>query len=245
MRTIRLALLASFAGAGGAAAQTPLAPPEETPVEDVASEEPEAREEETPPPTDSSSTEPAAPTEDDAIPGRGIGIGAGWVFPTDILVPNAASARFRLASGLTFEAAVTLALNTTSSETTIGGTTDESGSSGVDVVGAVLVRYPLATRGRFQFVGVGGLGVGLSTDSNEDDGMETSSSRVLFAGASWGIGIDWFVRRNWSISLTAQNPILQWSSTTQEAGSLETTDSSLLIGAIWDPTVSAMVHLYY
>jgi hypothetical protein len=241
-----LRLLSSFviliSSVSVAAAQTPTE--EEAPVEEPVQE-----------PVEEPAEEPAAATpapegtieqEASAIPGAAVGIGIGWTFPADLTIPDTASVRFRLASGLTFEVALRLALDTTSDETNFGGIDQEDRTAGLTLAVAALARKPLATRGRLQLVLLLGAGAGVSSFENDPDGPDNeTNSTAMSAIAVWGLGIDWFVRPGWSISLSATNPLFLFSRTNSETNGNESTSTDFSIAAEFDPTVQAMVHIYY
>jgi hypothetical protein len=245
MRTTGLLVLviAGLLLATTAAAQTGV--PGETPVESMPPPE-ETPPAETPPPDDPGDP-PDMVVATSTIPGKAIGIGTGWVLPADVTIPNAASVRFRLASGLTVEALLEVSWEgtTVDNEPDIGpGTTDGSGT----LVGQVsaLVRKPLATRGRFQFVGVAGAGLGYTSNTDDPDGDDNSTTdTTMSAFAIWGFGIDWFFRSGWSFSLTAANPLLSFVQFHDDGLFNDQTITSFQIGAIYDPTIQAMFHLYY
>ncbi len=233
-----LSATAALAQVGGTPGEAPVGeppagePPVEAPPDPVT-------------PDDAPDTTVAASAS--TIPGRAIGIGLGWILPTDVTIPNAASVRFRLASGLTLEALVRLSWEgtTVDNEPDIGpGTSDSDGLLRLEV--AALARKPLATRGRFQFVVVGGAGVGYSSNTDDPDGADNSTTdTVLTAFLSWGFGIDWFFRSGWSFSLTASNPLLTFTRIHDDGLFNDQTITSFEIGAIYDPTISAFFHLYY
>lgn len=181
------------------------------------------------------------------IPGRAIGIGAGWVLPADLTVPNAASVRLRLCSGLTFEGQLRVSWQgvTTTNEPDVGpGTTD---ADAIFTAGAgAVVRKPLATRGRFQLVAMAGASVSHTSVNDDPDGAANATTDTFtVASASWGFGIDWFFRAGWSISLSATNPLLSYTRDFNDGLFNDQIISSLEVGAIYDPTISAFVHLYY
>jgi hypothetical protein len=194
--------------------------------------------------TGSTETTDVATTAESTIPGRAIGIGAGWEFPTDIQVPTLASVRFRLASGLTAEILAHLGYTTTSS----GPEDAEDTVSEFEATAAALIRLPLATSGRLQLALLLGAGLGFTTTSNDPDGDDNTTTTNTFAAAGvWGLGIDWFFKSNWSLSLSATNPaVTLLSSTTDPPGmGPDISSTAFEIAAIFDPTVTAMVHLYF
>jgi len=167
-----------------------------------------------------------------------IGIGFGYTLPADIDQPNTTSVRFRLASGLTFEP--TLILST--SQSTDDNGTDET-KDALNTVGLMsTVRYPLISRGPFDFI-IGG-GAGLQFTTQDPDGSDNNSSfSTIFL--TWGIAIDYWLSHNWSFSMSAFNPLISYSSSEQEFGTNTATQSETSIGAVFDPTIFAMLHMFY
>lgn len=179
-------------------------------------------------------SEPAAqrPTE------FAIGLGVGYVFPSDLSAPNTTSARFRLASGLVFEPRVTLGHESATNDDGIDEQT--TSTNAVDV--AVAVRYPLRSHGKVDFSLVGAAGVGLTTINPDGD---DNNRKINSFGVSWGIALDYWINPHWDLSFTAGNPLFQTTVSTQEQGpGTETSDSRTSFGAIFDPTLAVMLHLY-
>src|SRR5687768_9836780 len=63
-----------------------------------------------PPPAPPPKPAPVAPTRNRPADPWALGIGAGWFFPSDILVPNTASVRIAIPGAVTFEPFVNFAL---------------------------------------------------------------------------------------------------------------------------------------
>jgi hypothetical protein len=167
-----------------------------------------------------------------------IGIGFGYIMPATLDQPDAASVRFRLASGLTFEPRVML--QTTQQKDDDG--TNETKDAYNTVALVTTVRYPLITRGSFDFILGGGAGMQFST--SDPDGSDNNTSMSSFF-LTWGIAIDYWLSQNWSFSLSAFNPLISYSSTEQEFGPDTQTQSDTAIGAVFDPTIFGMLHLFY
>lgn len=205
-----------------------------------------------PPPTPTPTPGPPPATGDNYPQGNTLGIGVGYVFPANILTPNTASVRARLAFGLTLEALAVFSIDSSedtfedvANNLTITSTTDVT-----DITLAVQARYPLATRGPFQFVILGQPQFDLTNqtvDPDVDDANNEIRTETRAFTLNWGIGIDWFFRQNWSLSLSALNPLLVAASTDVEDQNNQTnTDSSdFSAGLIFAPTISALVHLYF
>src|SRR5688572_9840489 len=103
---VAVLLLPELALAQGPTPGTPGGPPPpETPVPGSVEEPPAEQPRAVP---DDGGEDGVVRTTVTTIPDGAIGIGTGWILPTDVTIPNAASVRFRSASGLTFEALVRL-----------------------------------------------------------------------------------------------------------------------------------------
>jgi hypothetical protein len=171
--------------------------------------------------------------------GTSIGLGFGWVMPADLTVPNTASARFRLASGLTLEPLVVVRATIDTQEPPFG---DETTDKQTAFAAGANVRLPMASRGRADLALVfGGVAAFVSTNPDGDD----NGSTLFNLGLGWGVGIDVWIKPWLSLSTTAQNPFLQYQATSQEFGNDEATTSTVTVGAIWDPQIDVMLHLYF
>lgn len=198
-------------------------PPQPRPVVDVP-----------PPPPMQTETE-VRPTRPE---GRAIGIGFGWDLPTDVQAPNRTSVRFRFDSGLTVEPFVGVAFTSINTD---NGTTDSKTTNFGFEVGADL-RFPRQIKGPMDFVLIGGGGIGL--DNTNPEGSDNNSS-TFFLDLHWGLGIDLWVRPTWVLSFTATNPAIsvQTQSMENPLGDMSTTTTS--VGAIFEPNVVAMMHLFF
>ena len=66
-------------------------------------------------------------------------------------------------------------------------------------------------------------------------------------GVGWGIGLEWFLRPHWSLSFDALNPLFSIAKTSTDRPLL-LSDSSRTVttyGAVFDPTVRLMAHLFF
>jgi hypothetical protein len=146
--------------------------------------------------------------------------------------------RFRLPSGLTVEPFAALALGSQTQEA--GGVEASTSSLGFEV--GADVRLPNRVRGPVDLVLVGGAGLG--TTSTNPDGDDNDSS-TFFLDVHWGLGLDFWFRSHWCLSLTATNPLLVYQQSNQEGGGIgDTTSSRFDVGAIWEPNVVAALHLF-
>lgn len=171
--------------------------------------------------------------------GTAIGIGLGYVLPTSLETPNTTSVRLRLASGLTFEPQVTIATARTTMES--AGMDDKDSASELTL--ATAVRLPLVRHGKFELELLGSLGLTSTTDN--PDGVDNNTKTTAIA-LGWGVGVTYWYSAHWCLSMSAGNPLASFSKTTREQPTpledLSTTTTAF--GAIFDPTVAIMIHLF-
>ncbi|MBA3503294.1 MAG: hypothetical protein M4D80_10255 [Myxococcota bacterium] len=180
----------------------------------------------------------AAPIDDYRPEGFSVGIGFGYVLPNSLETPNVTSARFRLGSGLTFEPV--LRFQQSSVEVDIGMSAEDKETT-VEI--GALARYPLKRRTRVDFVLLGGAFVENVSTQPEGDNMDTATTRFE---ARYGMAVEFWVSQHWQISMSALNTVFRTERVSQEMGaSTETVTTTSTFGAIYDPVISAMVHLYY
>lgn len=199
-----------------------------------------------PPPTHlAPAVEPAVPVSAPAEPealrptAYSVGLGVGYRFPGELNLPNVTSARFRLASGLTFEPTVVFARHTVNRD---NGTTDEDDIE--DEVGlGTIVRIPLRSHGKVDLDIVGSAGFDVVT-TNPDGSDNTERTTVFSLG--YGLGLDYWINQHWNLSFTATNPVLVSIKQSQETGtgSPDISQSSTTFGAVFDPQIMAMIHLH-
>jgi hypothetical protein len=171
--------------------------------------------------------------------GLAIGIGAGYSLPTSVQTPNTTSARVRFGSGLTLEPRVVLQNTSIKMETDI---TEENGTQRELSIGT-LVRVPMVQRGKFELLLLGAAGVGV--EGTDPDGAENNSTSTTLA-VGWGAAVDWWITEHWNVSFSATNPLFSWTKQAQEmpAPAGETSTTTTTIGAVWDPTISVMIHIF-
>jgi hypothetical protein len=241
MKTWNVILGLCFA-AGTAAAQTPDPQPPPNPNPDPPPVE------QTPPPPPPPVKQPvfvetapapmAAPIDDYRPDGFSVGIGFGYILPNSLETPNVTSARFRLASGLTFEPV--LRFQQSSVEVDIGETSEDK-ETAIEI--GALARYPLKRRARVDFVLLGGAFIENVSAKPEMDNADTATTRFE---ARYGMAVEFWVSQHWQISMSALNTIFRTERVSQEMGpATETVTTTSSFGAIYDPVISAMVHLYY
>ena len=211
----------------------PVASPAPAPVQPVAPP-PASRESAAPPPPARTATEP----NDNRPEGTSVGIGAGYTIPADILNPNTASVRFRFPSGLTFEPLAVLATQSSSQEF-MGA---ESENKQHDFAVATEVRWPVGMRGKVDLVLLGGAGISVS--KTLPDGADNDTTRTDFA-LSWGLGLDYWPKPRWAISASATNPLFLLSKTSQEVGDETREDTTVALGAVFDPGFRMMLHMFF
>lgn len=215
----------------------PPAEPQPAPVEPVV-----AAPETTEPATTTPDPEPMAVEAEAASPNRpegmSMGIGIGYSIPAQLLEPNLASVRFRLPSGLTLEPTVVLA--TSRSKTEIGPAETETEASEGTL--ATNVRLPLAGRGKIDLVLIGS--AGFTVNKQSPDGPDNDTTTGTFA-LSWGLGLDYWPKQSWCLSASATNPLFSFTRTRQEMPGQDQKSSTLAFGAIFDPGVFVMLHMFF
>jgi hypothetical protein len=175
-------------------------------------------------------TDPTRPGE------LSFGVGVGYAFPTSLQTPNTTSVRVRLPSGLTCEPQVVFA--TTSNSADNGPTNRQTELS----VGS-LVRYPIRAHRKVDLELIGDASI--SSRTTDPDGNDNNTTVTTIA-LGYGGALSYWLSPHWSISLTATNPLLAYSRDRQERG--PAVDASIqkttTIGLVFDPQVTAMIHLY-
>ncbi len=183
----------------------------------------------------------AAPVDNEDRPlGFSVGIGFGYTFvmPNSLETPNITSARFRLASGLTFEPVVRFQQSSVDIDV---GTSTKTKQTTLEV--GALARYPFKQRGRVDFVLLGGAFVRNVADSPPTDNMDKTQTDFSLV---YGLACEFWISPHWNLSMTALNTIVSVDKVSQEMGpGTETVTTTSTFGAIYDPVVSAMIHLYY
>lgn len=184
--------------------------------------------------------EPPAPVPPETIrPNRySVGIGFGYRLPTELNLPNITSARFRLASGLTFEPMLTL-VNTT--------VTDDDGAAETNDVNAILaagafVRYPFRSHGRVDFDLLAGVAIANQTINPDGD---HNSRHITIFGLDYGMALDYWLNQHWNLSMTVTNPLVAIVSETTEhgPGNPDTSTTDRQLGLIFAARVAIMLHL--
>jgi hypothetical protein len=195
-----------------------------------------------PPQADPPPADVAPPAEEeDALErpeGFTVGIGLGFDLPNDLTVPNTTSVRFRLRSGLTLEPFVVFNVSGTSFDFEDGDSTSDSAS---EVGLGTNLRIPAVSRGPVDFIVLGGARFDF-TNSNPDGSDNDSSS--LTSALVWGLGLEYWLGRHGVVSFTATNPLVSYTSSTEEQFDGEVTQSSWSAGAIFRPEIILMAHMF-
>jgi hypothetical protein len=241
MRMVTMFVAAGVALAAGQAradevapAAEPPAPAETAPVEPpapvaVVTAEPAPVATVTPAPAPPVATRPE---------GFSVGIGVGYSLPASLERPNTASVRMRLASGLSFEPFVAL----TNDAFERDGEFASEQSFTTAGIGAN-VRFPLASRGAYDLMLLGGATFDYLSEDGDNNSNDSTSS---FAALSWGLGIDWWITSHWSVSASATNAIASYSTRTlTQLDGTTTTTTSTGLQASFAPRVSFLVHMYF
>ncbi len=247
MRSAAAALLATLSISTAAGAQPlaqpttpePSPAPEPAPaaVEPVAPA-PEPSEPASPPPDPPAASVDSGASGLNRPEGTSVGIGVGYSVPAQILEPNLASVRFRFPSGITFEPTVVLA--TARSTTEVGASEVETEAS--EATFATNIRLPVAGRGKIDLVLIGSAGISFDKQSPDGPDNDTSSTTLALA---WGLGLDYWPKPSWCLSASATNPLFAFSRTRQEMIPQDQKTSTLSFGAIFDPGVFVMLHMFF
>jgi hypothetical protein len=171
--------------------------------------------------------------------GWGFGIGLGYTFPADLDRINTTSFRFRFPSGFTIEPIVELSTDADTTEF-MGADSDRSE---FDFRAAAVGRIPILSNGRLDFIVLAGAGV--TVDNDNEDGSDNDTSTVVLSGV-WGLAIDYWISQHWAFSLNAFNPVFAIVLDNQEMGpGAELKTTNIELGAVFDPTIGAMIHLFF
>lgn len=217
---------------------TPVPPPPPTPVPPppppAQPSAPHGFEEAAPPPEhDEDEDEPSRPV------GLSIGVGVGYDLPTDLQAPDTASVRLRLASGLTFEPFVTFAVS--GSSTDFGdGDSDEDSASQIGL--GTNLRIPVVGRGPVDLAMLAGARIDRLSEDPDGSDNDSSSTGVSFV---WGLAVELWLSAHCALSLNATNPLVSYTSSTEETFDGESIDmSSWSAGVVFRPDVSFLLHVY-
>ena len=193
-----------------------------------------------PPPTFVETTPPplAEPIDDRRPSGFSVGIGFGYELPDSMETPNTTSARIRLASGLTFEPVVRFQQESAKEDT---GTTLEDKKTTIEA--GALLRYPFKSRGRVDLVLLGGAFIESISEVPDEDDRDRATTNFR---ADYGLAVEFWISQHWQISMSALNTVFRMQRVAQEMGpGTETVTTNTLFGAIYEPVITAMNHLYY
>lgn len=183
----------------------------------------------------------------------GVGIGAGYTINSavDLQKPTNSSVRLVLSDQLTVEPFVELSYVKSSTEASITNmanppvtvtTTAESSLSTFEVGGRA--RFVLGSRGPVDLSALGSAAVRFQSVSGSNIELVSTQQFAL----RWGIALTWYMFRNWSLSLDAENPLFVWTREKHDfpqPAMPDTVQSNILFGIVWKPVVSLMVHFYF
>ena len=156
----------------------------------------------------------------------------------DLQMPNIASVRLRLPSGITFEP--TAIIGNSSTETNTGVTDTTETVTRLDL--ATLIRFPVIRHGRVDFEILGSIGLDVVKDDPSGDNNTKTTTSV---GIGWGIGIGYWLSPHFQLSMSATNSILDITSTKQDTSATTSTKDSVTNFSLqFSPTMTVMLHLY-
>jgi hypothetical protein len=169
--------------------------------------------------------------------GFSVGLGVGYVFPTAWRQPNLVSARFRLGGGLMIEPRFDLTNKTNKVEQGANSATDAQ----TDIDVSALVHVPLKQRGNVDLNILGGVALSYNVQDPQGDGNNITQTAIALA---YGVGVNYWMYRHWSVSLTATNVLIQRNTVETESPTMPAAKQSQLdVGVIWNPQIALMVHL--
>ena len=108
---------------------------------------------------------------------------------------------------------------------------------------AVAVRYPFRHNDRVDFSMIASTSLGrASTDPSGDANTRTKTTFTL----GYGLALDYWINPHWDLSMTASNPFLSTTKDSQQngIGARDISTSETSFAAVFDPTLSVMIHLY-
>lgn len=177
-----------------------------------------------------------------------LGIGVGVTVPSAPLGINTASLRIRINTAVAIEPALEWTRVTVEQDQDSGGATSSSTSESTSLDFEINGRFAVATRGAVDLEVLGGLAFGTSDSEDDPEGpSNTQTSSGSDVGLQVGVGLEAFRGEHWSCSLDGLGRLVSVSkSHTENEGNDSSTDSkTTAISLPLDPTVRAMVHLYF
>lgn len=167
--------------------------------------------------------------------GIGVGYSIGGQAPATGGRPDRVSVRLRWDNGFELEPSFTLA--TAQVKLDHGSAVDEQVINRASL--GAWARIPIRATRKVEFMVLGG--IELDRVAYRYDVADTDVVDSGFTLA-WGLSIDYWLSGRWQLSLAAVNPLVATSQENQEAAD---DTSGVAVGAYFDPTALAMVHLYY
>jgi hypothetical protein len=187
--------------------------------------------------------EPTVEPAGDRPPGVTLALGLGYsqtMGMWQLDAPNIASARLRLATGLTFEPRVEISNETESDEPAVGMESDDKETT---IALSTLVRLPIVSRGKADLEAIGSLGF-LNNKVNPEGDYNAITTTTFSLG--YGVGIGYWFSNHWQLSMTVTNPLISYSQIKSQTGvaSMTNKSSRTELGIEFTPTVALMIHLY-
>lgn len=178
-----------------------------------------------------------------------IGIGFGFTFPAQLLTPDTVSVRFRLSPKLTLEPLVNASFDRSEDTVDLGGTEVSAVSNALELSAATAARTPIFARGKVSLIGIGELAFRFSSLTVNPDGNnnnETTNTQVV--ALAWGVGVEWFLFQNISLSLDATNPLLVFTNSVndeEDPAGIDVASNDIFAGVVFAPSVRLLLHLYH
>ncbi len=175
--------------------------------------------------------------EEDSRDGFRFGIGVGYVLPANLNSPNLTVASF-FYKGLEIQPSVVFKKTTSKSDDSVTKSKDVQTQNGAGVT----IRAPFSRRTDVDFQFIGALNYSSSMADPEGPNNKTTSKQET---ASYGLGLEWWFVRNFSLTATATNPLYDRTHTRADDITGPTTTTDVSYGIVWDPKISFVLTMWF
>ena len=194
-------------------------------------------------------TAPAMAAERTIPDDMSFAMGLGATQNTGSLALNRAAAKVRIA-GMNIEPYVQLGLSSATDKTTNTdtSTTTKSTTSGNELLVGARVAFPLASTPVAELQVLGDLSISRTASEVDPDGADNNViSSASSMGLDYGLGIEWYVSKHFSVAAQGTNDLFTYTSTSTEdqAANTKNETSGPSFGLIWNPTVALMFNLWF
>ena len=84
------------------------------------------------------------------------------------------------------------------------------------------------------------------TGTIDPDGPDNAVDvQAISLAVVWGFSVEWFFKQHMTLSFDALNPAILLDTTKASAGDVDATSSTSSLGAVFNPTVRLMFHMYF